>query len=562
MRNILSSALLAGCLAVPALADGNALIIRNAEVGGGVLSGSDESGVIVEALRENGFDVVSGEALNAAKMRNVFVRFLDGREDPNATLVVVLTGGFVHSAAGAYLLPAESDGADDVTPGAVLAGALPVDLVMAALATVPGRAVLVLGEAALDMAETAYFRPGLGVLDIPQGVTVIRGPSSEVARFTADHLSRNEHALGRAAARLGLVMEGYAPAGFRLSFPEPVAEPPAPDPAPQDQDAPAYDRAADEAAWRLAQAADTAEGYRTYLEGFAEGAFAAAARQRLNAIETDPLYRARRGEETLELSRDQRREIQRDLTVLGYNTRGVDGIFGQGTRRAIRDWQAATGLRESGYLNQIQIARLDNQATRRAAELEEEARQRQEEERRQDRALWQEVEGRGDEEGLRTYLERFPEGLFAERAQELLATLEARRADRAAARDRRNWDRAREADTIAGYQAYLENFPQGAFAAEANARIAELRRAAQNADAVARARAAEEALGLNPVARRLAETRLAQLGLEPGAVDGTFDERTRRAIRQFQQYRNIAVTGYIDQETVAWLLAGGLLRSD
>ena len=54
--------------------------------------------------------------------------------------------------------------------------------------------------------------------------------------------------------------------------------------------------------------------------------------------------------------------------------------------------------------------------------------------------------------------------------------------------------------------------------------------------------------------------RLEALGLKPGAVDGQFDDRTRRAIRRYQDARQLQVTGYLDQATVVRLLADSLLR--
>jgi peptidoglycan hydrolase-like protein with peptidoglycan-binding domain len=56
----------------------------------------------------------------------------------------------------------------------------------------------------------------------------------------------------------------------------------------------------------------------------------------------------------------------------------------------------------------------------------------------------------------------------------------------------------------------------------------------------------------------LVEQRLARMGLEPGRVDGTFDAATRRAIRAYQESRDLAVTGYLDQSMIALLLAGSL----
>ncbi|MGC5198628.1 peptidoglycan-binding domain-containing protein, partial [Aphanothece microscopica] len=69
-----------------------------------------------------------------------------------------------------------------------------------------------------------------------------------------------------------------------------------------------------------------------------------------------------------------------------------------------------------------------------------------------------------------------------------------------------------------------------------------------------------DALNLNGLARNLIEQRLDNLGFRPGAVDGVFDDRTRRAIRRFQDSRGMEETGYLDQASMVALLAGGVLR--
>jgi peptidoglycan hydrolase-like protein with peptidoglycan-binding domain len=63
-------------------------------------------------------------------------------------------------------------------------------------------------------------------------------------------------------------------------------------------------------------------------------------------------------ERLLSLTSEERREVQRRLTSLGYNTRGVDGAFGANTRRALAEWQGDQGLRESGYLTADQLRTL------------------------------------------------------------------------------------------------------------------------------------------------------------------------------------------------------------
>lgn len=63
-------------------------------------------------------------------------------------------------------------------------------------------------------------------------------------------------------------------------------------------------------------------------------------------------------ERLLSLTYAERREVQRMLTSLGYNTGGVDGGFGPATRRALAAWQRDEGLRASGYLTADQLRSL------------------------------------------------------------------------------------------------------------------------------------------------------------------------------------------------------------
>ena len=63
-------------------------------------------------------------------------------------------------------------------------------------------------------------------------------------------------------------------------------------------------------------------------------------------------------EADLGLSLQQRRAVQAGLTQRGFDTRGVDGVFGQGTRNAIAAWQRANDLEATGYLTAAQYDRL------------------------------------------------------------------------------------------------------------------------------------------------------------------------------------------------------------
>ena len=50
------------------------------------------------------------------------------------------------------------------------------------------------------------------------------------------------------------------------------------------------------------------------------------------------------------LTREQRIGAQQALARLGFDPGGIDGVVGAGTRRALRNWQAATGRLADGYL--------------------------------------------------------------------------------------------------------------------------------------------------------------------------------------------------------------------
>ena len=62
------------------------------------------------------------------------------------------------------------------------------------------------------------------------------------------------------------------------------------------------------------------------------------------------------------MSRDQRFAAQRALAALGYDPGGIDGVIGSGTRRAVRQYQAARGLIADGYVNPAIIARIRAEA--------------------------------------------------------------------------------------------------------------------------------------------------------------------------------------------------------
>ncbi|MEZ5882594.1 MAG: peptidoglycan-binding domain-containing protein [Paracoccaceae bacterium] len=547
MRRLLMTGAALAALSLPAAGADLALLLANQDYA--TLPDAKDK-VLSDDLRgafeAAGFTVLSEDDADRGEVQARLIRFIS--EAPESErLVVVLSGYFRHSDRESWLVPVEAKTGDFAE---MLERGLPLSAVLTVLAGHPGKALLVLG--AVDTEDTegveGLVMPGLGALEIPQGVSVLSGTPAEAAKFLSGDFLQPGAALDLAAGQAGLRAAGFLPAGHALIAAAPgVAATSPPPPADPEQ---AY--------WDLAEREDTIEGYQLYLERHAKGVHADQARARIAAIKAEPERAAKSAEDALNLSRDQRREIQQNLTVLDFDPRGVDGIFGPGSRAAIARWQAAEGFEANGFVTREQITRLSAQGETRAAQLEAEAAERRAEQERQDRIYWEQTGAAGDEAGLRAYLKKHPDGAFADLAQERLAVFEAERREQAEAADRTAWDNAVKLDTVAGYRDYLAATGAAAFREEAEARIAALETEAAGAATIEQAQAGEDALNLPGVARTLIESRLAQLGLKPGKADGTFDEDTRRAIRRYQHSGNLPVTGYLDQATVAQLLAGSI----
>lgn len=167
----------------------------------------------VPALEAQGFDVSMVRDADSASMRLAVARFLEQLELDSAPVLVMLAGAFVHGPGGSYLLPGNADLMD---PEAMLGEAFAVDTAMTVLARYPERAVLVLAETVAPEDTGIFLDPGLGPLQIPAGVTVIRGAATDVARFTSNILTSPGAMLIEEARRFDLVVAGFVPAGFEF----------------------------------------------------------------------------------------------------------------------------------------------------------------------------------------------------------------------------------------------------------------------------------------------------------------------------------------------------------
>lgn len=277
-----------------------------------------------------------------------------------------------------------------------------------------------------------------------------------------------------------------------------------------------------------------------------------------------------RSELSLGLSRNDRVRIQQQLTNLGYDTNGTDGLFGSGTRRAIGQWQEANRFPRTGYLNSTQVSTLRDQAGSRTTprpgndDVEEELLTLNRSERVEVQVLLSRLgyNTRGTDgtfgSGTRNAIARWQgangwpatgylnaDQIRALRKQGGTVSGNEGSGSSGSRADESAWARATAAKTLAGYQDYLDDYPDGAHASEAK-RLVD-RSIAEYAD--------EEA-GLLPDAgvRKLLEARLQELGYNPGIVDGKMTSSTRTALREYQRRNGLTVTGYGTQQTLMRML--------
>ena len=125
-------------------------------------------------------------------------------------------------------------------------------------------------------------------------------------------------------------------------------------------------------------------------------------------------------EASLGLDRASRRRIQRGLAEAGFDPGPADGVFGPGTRTAIRRWQASRGAPSTGYLDGASASALGAPAVSAAsagaggpsaAVLQQET------------AFWQSIEDSTNPADFEAYKRRYPGGAFEDLADNRLAVL-------------------------------------------------------------------------------------------------------------------------------------------
>ena len=122
--------------------------------------------------------------------------------------------------------------------------------------------------------------------------------------------------------------------------------------------------------WRSIKDSNKSEELNAYLSSYPNGQFKPLALARIASLENGSSTASRNlstgvdpatfsaeasqlTEDQLSLDRNQRRDVQRRLSGLGFEVK-ANGRFDEGTRAVITRWQAARGYPRSGYLNALQ----------------------------------------------------------------------------------------------------------------------------------------------------------------------------------------------------------------
>ena len=138
--------------------------------------------------------------------------------------------------------------------------------------------------------------------------------------------------------------------------------------------------------WDSIKDSDHASSFKAYMERFGSGGtYASLAKLRIDALsnednlETAPVDQHRhKASESDPLSMEvaiglrpfYRKAVQEALNTLGFDPRGIDGVFGTNTRHAIARWQESREIEPTGYLTPKQHGQLLAEAEQRLAGFE------------------------------------------------------------------------------------------------------------------------------------------------------------------------------------------------
>ncbi len=354
-------------------------------------------------LRNVGFDVVEGTNLTRDKMTERLLEF--GKKAQGADVAVFFYAGHGIAINGTnYLLPVDADikSEMDVKLGSAINIDLTLDQTMS-----DAKVKLVFLDACRDNPFAAKIKSnsatrsvsvqsGLAEMTSGEGTLIAFatgpgqtaldgevGTNSPFTRALIDHITQPGVEIQQAMTEVRAEVneetnKGQLPWGHTNLIGSVYLNPAAPPPANAASPAAAPAAVASTSGasdvelefWRSVKESNKAEELNAYLTAYPNGQFKSLALARIASLENGPSTTTRNlsaavdpatfteeanqtTEDQIGLDRGQRRDVQRRLNGLGFDTR-VTGKFDQETRAVITRWQAARGYPTSGFLNRLQ----------------------------------------------------------------------------------------------------------------------------------------------------------------------------------------------------------------
>jgi Caspase domain/Putative peptidoglycan binding domain len=362
-------------------------------------------------LRNVGFEVIEGTNLTRDTMTAKLLDF--GKKAQGADIAVFYYAGHGIAISGTnYLLPIDADikSEMDVKLGAAINIDLTLDQTMG-----DAKVKLVFLDACRDNPFAAKIKAnatrsvsvGQGLAEMKSGEGTLiafatgpgqtaldgqEGTNSPFTRALIAHITEPgieiQQAMTEVRAQVSdETSKGQLPWGHTnltgSVYLNPAAPPPPTAPAAAAAAAPAVASTAPNSDvelefWRSVKDSNKSEELNAYLSSYPNGKFRSLAQARIAALDNgtvaakdkdkekdmtrnltavDPATFTEESSQVTEdqigLDRGQRRDVQRRLNGLGFDTK-VTGKFDEETRSVIRRWQAARGYPASGYLNKLQ----------------------------------------------------------------------------------------------------------------------------------------------------------------------------------------------------------------
>lgn len=348
-------------------------------------------------LRNIGFDVVEGINLGRDKMTERLIEF--GKRAQGADVALFFYAGHGIAVDGTnYLLPVDADIKSEMD--VKLGNAINIDITLDQTMG-DAKVKLVLLDACRDNPFAAKIRSaarsrsvtvhnGLAEMKSGEGTLIAfatspgktaldgqEGANSPFTRALMAHIAQPgveiQQAMTQVRAQVSEeTSKGQLPWGHTNLIGTVYLNPGA-DTSPAVDNAPAaVTRAASDTEiefWRSVKDTNKPEELNAYLTNYPNGQFRAIALARLATLEKsasttrnpsvgiDPATFTEEANQVTEdkigLNRGQRREVQRRLNGLGFDTE-VTGKFDESTRSVISRWQAARGYPDGGFLNKLQ----------------------------------------------------------------------------------------------------------------------------------------------------------------------------------------------------------------